>query len=430
MAGELEWPFKADDLGLGRSRFRSATAGEDRVWSYNPPSPMWETLNLSDADTEHPLSADDTAGLGRVMGALDTHGACLLRGDGAAAAACAELKLALAAEATNGGTVKGVAQRFAESWPLVAHPTHMKLCAGALGRQLLRIASLGELGARMSLPSTFTGGASFKQFPFELDYARASATQQPTKLTRPYLGAAFVPVTHDLENQLTCFWALDRAIVLRFVPGSHRWPLGRDADESAAVEVVLQPGDSLVCASGLWRGAGAGAGNSLVLEVGYHLAFWQTEEENQMAIGSPQAALLLPPHIARLCGWCKPGDVLNKQYSGGLRADPLGAAGTISSEMRASDTYVNLSHAWYKLLDVGRSAPRRPPSRLGWARMDSCHSQCDARDAASRRRQLVRPTGVSRQHPMGGVSEPSRAAGAAAIAHGPACTDQVRASTS
>ena len=23
--------------------------------------------------------------------------------------------------------------------------------------------------------------------------------------------------------------------------------------------------------------------------------------------------------------------------------------------MRASDTYVNLSHAWYKLLDVGRS---------------------------------------------------------------------------
>ena len=45
-----------------------------------------------------------------------------------------------------------------------------------------------------------------------------------------------------------------------------------------------------------------------------------------MAIGSPRAALSLPPHIQRLCGWCKPGDILNKQYSGGPRADPLGAA--------------------------------------------------------------------------------------------------------
>jgi hypothetical protein len=55
------------------------------------------------------------------------------------------------------------------------------------------------------------------------------------------------------------------------------------------------------------------------------LAFWQTEEENQMAVGSPRAALGLPPHIARLCGWCKPGEIMNKQYSGGPRADPLGA---------------------------------------------------------------------------------------------------------
>jgi hypothetical protein len=199
----------------------------------------------------------------------------------------------------------------------------MKLCAGALGRQLLRIASLDELGARMALPSTFTDGVSFKQLPFELDYCRASTTQ-PAAMRRPHLGAAFIPAVHDLENQLTCFWALDGPAVVRFAPGSHRWPLGREADESAAAEITLQPGDSLICASGLWRGPGSKG--SLVLEVGYHLSFWQTEEENQMAIGSPQAALTLPPHIARLCGWCKPGDILNKQYSGGDRADPLGAA--------------------------------------------------------------------------------------------------------
>eukprot|EP01052_Picozoa_sp_SAG31_P027713 SAG31_NODE_2616_length_5371_cov_3.965668_1_plen_507_part_00 len=260
------------------------------------------------------------------MGALDVYGACVLRGDEAASLACARLARALEDQPA-AAVVKGVAQRFAESHPLVAHPAHMKLCAGALGRQLLRIGSLDELSARMCLPSTFTGGASFKQFPFELDYARAMTTQ-PAKLSRPHLGAAFIPAVQDLENQITCFWALGgEAMAARvcFAPGSHHWPLGREPDPSAVVEVVLWPGDSLVCASGLWRGT-AGHG-SLILEVGYHLSFWQTEEENQMAIGSPQAALnALPSHIARLCGWCKPGAILNKQYSGGARADPLGAA--------------------------------------------------------------------------------------------------------
>ena len=72
---------------------------------------------------------------GRVHGRA---GACVLRGDAATTAACAELHRALgplaAAGGGGGGGVRGVAQRFAASWPLVAHPAHMKLCSGALGR--------------------------------------------------------------------------------------------------------------------------------------------------------------------------------------------------------------------------------------------------------------------------------------------------------
>jgi hypothetical protein len=51
-----------------------------------------------------------------------------------------------------------------------------------------------------------------------------------------------------------------------------------------------------------------------VLELGYQLAFW-AQRRNQMALITPMAALqTLPPHIARLTGWCKPGAILNKQY--------------------------------------------------------------------------------------------------------------------
>ena len=72
----------------------------------------------------------------------------------------------------------------------------------------------------------------------------------------------------DLENQLTVFWALghDHAATVRYAPGSHRWPLGRTPDhEAPAVHTaVLRPGDSLVCASGLWRAVGSTAVDSTV----------------------------------------------------------------------------------------------------------------------------------------------------------------------
>lgn len=320
---ESEWPFEAHWLvdeqtgAEGRNR-------QEGIWAYKPPSDVWEKLDLFDKGMVQPLPSD-VAGLGAVMGALDVHGACVLRGDTGTTATCAELARALSAEypAT---VVKGVAQRFPESHPLIAHPVHMKLCAGALGRQLLRIASLDELRACMSPSSIFTDGANFEQLPFELDYARALWTRGGTKLSSPCVGAAIIPAASKLENQLTCFWAVDTPAILRFAQGSHRWPLGRNVDEmdkSRVVEVVLNPGDSLFCASRLQRETGGH--NSLILEVGYHLAFWQTEEENQMAIGSPRAALRMPHHISRLVGWCNPGAILNKQYSGGQRKDPLGA---------------------------------------------------------------------------------------------------------
>lgn len=169
----MEWPFAT----LQDARHECDTDGkEDGIWSYHPPSPQWEATLAAmsagsvggGADLCMPAPVDG-AGLAAVMGALDVHGACVLRGNAATVGSCATLLHSLAAELTaTGAVVRGVAQRVAASHELVAHPVQMALCAGALGRQLLRIGTLPELEARMCGWST----ARTQAIPTTTQYVR------------------------------------------------------------------------------------------------------------------------------------------------------------------------------------------------------------------------------------------------------------------
>ena len=91
---EPEWPFRTNELGDVRLEPGEEPGGRNReegIYSYLPPSTIWEGLDLSSGGAganEHALPAD-AQGLGGVMGALDVQGACVLRGDAATAAACA-----------------------------------------------------------------------------------------------------------------------------------------------------------------------------------------------------------------------------------------------------------------------------------------------------------------------------------------------------
>ena len=136
-------------------------------------------------------------------------------------------------------------------------------------------------------------------------FMAATAGRLPTDPFRPVLVRAVVPAARGLENQLTVFWGLAGAAAaaeVRVCLGSHRWPLGRRPPEevsllplvaprrrcavlkapsslagpaardsqAAAATASLGPGDALVCASGLWRGAGA----ARLLEVGRAFMPW------------------------------------------------------------------------------------------------------------------------------------------------------------
>lgn len=90
-----EWPFETST---------------EEIAAYQRPSKLWETLRLSNAGVEHQLPMD-VAGLDGMLGSLDMHGACTVRGDMQTASACANLTRALTAEPVD-AVVKGVAQRF------------------------------------------------------------------------------------------------------------------------------------------------------------------------------------------------------------------------------------------------------------------------------------------------------------------------------
>ena len=81
---ESEWPFEAHWL-VDEQTGAEGRNPQEGIWAYKPPSDMWEKLGLFDKGMVQPLPSD-VAGLGAVMGALDVHGGCVLRGDTATTA--------------------------------------------------------------------------------------------------------------------------------------------------------------------------------------------------------------------------------------------------------------------------------------------------------------------------------------------------------
>ena len=333
-----QWPF----VGPGRatSSVGSPRPAEEGIQAYEPPEQRWEEVALQLAtaapSATHEFEADAVPSA--VLASLDARGFALLRSAGTGAD-CAALAVALApAVATqHDGVVGGVVARSPASFPLVAAPCVMELCSAALGRQVLRVPSAAELELRMAMPGSFTNGPTgfqqFRQCPWELHFAHTTPNAPQPLRRRAVRGADFAPATSDLENQLTVWWALGGGapVRVRVVAGSHRWPAQRTpgpAAQTSSTVIELQPGDALICSSGLTCAA---AGGGLGIEVGYQTSFWAQgadggRTENQQLVATAAMAMTMPEHIRRLCGWGKPGAILNKIYSGGAASDILGAA--------------------------------------------------------------------------------------------------------
>jgi hypothetical protein len=271
---QAEWPF-----GEGRRAPNPGSSSTSRrprgTWycAYANPNPEWEALreqivagaaetggagSNGDDIQQRPASAAHTgqvlASVPPALRSLRTRGAATLRGGGGERHQCAQLLAAMSPRGRLQGE-DGVALFYAASHPLVAHSCVMQLCAAALGRQLLRLDSTEELARHMCLPSTFTDGQTFRQFPWELQTSRLlplAAMKSSPQCHRPPLEAAdCVPACDGLENQLSVYWALSGTANVQLISGSHRWArtstddggVGHSADTTS---VTLQPGDALV----------------------------------------------------------------------------------------------------------------------------------------------------------------------------------------
>lgn len=92
-----------------------------------------------------------------------------------------------------------------------------------------------------------------------------------------------------------------------------------DDDENGCGYNVLlhvQKGDVVVFTGDTQHTLPTSALPSAWLSASYHCAYL-SQRENQFLGCPPEKAVQLPPHVARLIGYCKPGQVLNKLYCGG-----------------------------------------------------------------------------------------------------------------
>jgi ectoine hydroxylase-related dioxygenase (phytanoyl-CoA dioxygenase family) len=88
------------------------------------------------------------------------------------------------------------------------------------------------------------------------------------------------------------------------VPGSHRWPDDRRADEREAVPATMPAGSLLVYLGGLWHGGGANATDrprpGLLLE---YVVSWLRPQETQLVAVPPDVARALPQRLQELLGY-------------------------------------------------------------------------------------------------------------------------------
>lgn len=105
-----------------------------------------------------------------------------------------------------------------------------------------------------------------------------------------------VPRPHP-ELQLASMIALEEFRVengaTRVVPGSHRWPRGREPEASEIADAVMPAGSAVIYLGSTLHGAGANATRGEWrpgLHISYTLGWLRTEENNYLAV---------PPEIAR-----------------------------------------------------------------------------------------------------------------------------------
>ncbi len=96
---------------------------------------------------------------------------------------------------------------------------------------------------------------------------------------------------------------------MRFVPGLCGAAQGEVTWVGAAGEAIVLLGSTPHRLVELGNGDGDCGGGWL--RASYHVSFLR-QRMNLYLCCPPADALALPPHIARLIGYCKPGPVLNK----------------------------------------------------------------------------------------------------------------------
>lgn len=90
----------------------------------------------------------------------------------------------------------------------------------------------------------------------------------------------------------------------RLIPGSHRWPEGRQPQESETVAATMPAGSVLIYLGGLWHGGGANTTDrprpGLLLE---YVVSWLRPQETHLVAMSPDAVRELPERLQELLGW-------------------------------------------------------------------------------------------------------------------------------
>lgn len=144
------------------------------------------------------------------------------------------------------------------------------------------------------------------------------------------------PGVHPYELMINVMWTLDefteRNGATRVVPGSHRWPKDRTAQEADAVSVTAPAGSAIVWLGSTLHGGGANRSNASRrgLVMSYNLG-WLAQAERLLLTTPPETVRRFPERLQRLVGyqvhrpnlgWIESRDPLEWLNAGGVSALP------------------------------------------------------------------------------------------------------------
>lgn len=130
--------------------------------------------------------------------------------------------------------------------------------------------------------------------------------QRPQILHRDRESWLFLP--REVEPELSTLWAISpferENGATRLALGSHKWPPGREPEESSLVRATMPEGSVLVFCGGIIHGGGGNA--TPVPRVGLALSYclaWLRPEENHFLSSPPQVARHFDPTLQALLGY-------------------------------------------------------------------------------------------------------------------------------